>query len=291
MRANILLLAGIVFGIILAASGLLDKQASLALESNSIAKVNDVSIAQSQYESLIKGIADKKTKPLEQEEYEYILEKLIDEELMVQRGQELGLLQLNSVLRNNMIQALTTSILSENASSNVDESILKEFYEDNKSFFRSSEKISFQYMKFISQDQAELAQQAIQNGEEFNKVKETMAEKEIISIPNTLLSMANIRQYFGPTLAEQLSLLPIQSLSPIIPSNNGQQTVWYLFYIHEKELSETPDFENIKEVVSSEYRRSLDEKAMHDYILWLRKRADIQIIDANQLSNVAKTAQ
>jgi len=288
--ANLLLATGTLIGIALAASGLLDSESSLSSNNDkqSVAEVNGIDIPQSQYESIAKGISNNKNKKLNSEEHAFILQRLIDEELLVQRGQELGLLQLNSVLRSNMIQAVNATIISENASLNPSENELKKFYENNKNYFRPASKINFDYMRFTTKDQADTAQQALADGQSFTEVKNKFSEQEITKIPNGLLSTNSIRQYFGPTLTEQVMQLPLQEVSPLIASNNGENNKWYLFFILEKELGETPKFEDIKTVVVSEFKRQENDKAIHQYLLWLRKRASIEQVDAFQLENIVE---
>src|SRR5690606_13979197 len=132
---------------------------------------------------------------------------------------------------------------------------LKKFYDENKNYFRPASKIHFQHMTFSNKDQADIALQALADGKSFLDVKQQFSEKEIASIPNGLLSLAIIRQYFGPSLTEVITQLPIHEISELIPTNNGQQTSWYLFYVFEKEFTETPDFEAIQDVVLNEFKR------------------------------------
>lgn len=287
LRSNILLALGVVVGIALAASGLLDSKNNLSLGEKA-ADVNGIAIMQSQLESITSAIANNKKQALTKEEYQFILQKLIDEELLVQRGQELGLLQLNSVLRNNMVQAVNASVVSENASLTPSDDELKKFYNENKNYFRPTSKIHFLHMNFSNKDQADIALQALADGKSFLDVKQQFSEKEIANIPSGLLSLATIRQYFGPSLTELITQLPIHEVSALIPSNNGQHTSWYLFYVFEKELAEIPNFEAIQDVVLNEFKRQQNEQTIHDYVLWLRKRASIETLSETELEKLMK---
>jgi hypothetical protein len=291
MRANILLLFGALIGIILAASGLLEDKSASAVQSESVAEVNGVYLPTDQFTTIAKGISEKKSSSLENKEYQYILQKLIDEELLVQRGQELGLLQLNSVVRNTLIQAVTTAIISENSGINISDNKLEEFYEENKNYFKPANKINVRHIKFNDKANAQNALKALRHGTSFENVKATYAENEIIKIPKGLLPLSSLRQYFGPTLTETLAGLPFQQYSSLIEHKTSGTIAWYIFYIQEKALAEAPALNDIKTVVETEYLRQLNEKTISDYIAWLRKRANIEKLSTDELKTLIQEYQ
>ena len=131
MQSIILLFMGACIGVLLAASGLLANDESLALVSESVADVNGILIAQNQYERVVKAVSAEKKTALVAADYELILQQLIDEELLVQRGQELGLLQLNRVIRHDIVQAVMASMIADKATQQVSDADLEAFYESD----------------------------------------------------------------------------------------------------------------------------------------------------------------
>ncbi len=278
MRLNILLFASALIGILLATSGILDQESQLNT-GDSLAQVNGIDIPKQRLQAIAKSINENRTEPLNSSEYALLLDELIEEELMVQRGQELGLLQLNSSLRNFMIQAVNTSLISENLGKEVSDEELEAFYSDNKDFFSKAAMIHFSYMKFSDEQKALQASERLLQGEEFDQIKKDHAEPEIIKAPQGLLHINTIRQYFGPELSETLANLETNTLSHPVLRVNSQAKNWFLLLVHQKKMAAPADFSEIKQAVLTEYQRQRNEQTIREYKNWLYKRADIDSLD------------
>lgn len=282
MRSVALLIVGALIGIVLAASGLLENKNNLLNASSAVAEVNGISISQAQYSSITAAVASEKKTPLIAEDHDFFLQKLIDEELLVQRGQELGLLQLNSVIRNDIVQAVMASIIAENAMQEVSDSDLEGFYKKHRAFFSPATKIHLRQMKFTERSVAESARLALVNGEGFLEVNLKLADKALLSIPDTLLPLNSLRKYIGPSMLMLVSKLEVAQYSqPIL-----HQEKWYVFFVVEKELATAPPLSEITDVVRSEHKRRSDEQAFRDYVEWLRKRADVQRMPTAELQSL-----
>lgn len=279
MRSTILLLMGTLFGIGLAASGLLGESSELSLNAGAVAAVNNIEISAEQYNALVDAVAAEKKTDLVDEDYQFLLQKLIDEELIVQRGEELGFLQLNSVVRNGMVQAVINSITAEVAGDEVDDQTLAEFYQENQSFFLAPTKFRVTQLKFEEKNRAEIALKELQDGADYHGIKKEYAESEILKIPNILLPMNTLREYIGPTLLEAVNKVQAGEVSPLV----FHQDKWHLFIVHQKLLAQPPEFEAIKEVVRVEYNRKRDEQAFRKYVEWLRQRAEVDLMEVDQL--------
>lgn len=269
-------------GITLASIDLFEAKPPLSLQSNSVARVNGVDISSDQYRSVIKGLSDARGKPVSQEQAIYILDELIDEELMIQRGYEIGLLQLNSLLRNNMKNALLESIIAENAEFEPDDETLRKFYEENKDYFTGNKRVRITYMSFMDEDKAKQAFNAIEAKESFESVKNAFADKGILEIPDSLLSLKDLRKYLGPSLSEKI----FSQATTITPILFYHQDRWHIANILEIQNQLTPEFTDIKNLVIKEYQRKENEKAIKNYISWLRKNAKIQSINPDTLNKI-----
>lgn len=282
MRANILLLVGAAFGILLAASGLFDAKAPFSLQHKSVARVNDVDIPLEQYQSIIKGLSDAKGRPLTDKESRFVLEEMIDEELMVQRGYELGFLELNSIIRNNMKMALMESIIAENPNSSPSDKTLKDFFEQNKGYFSSEKRLRVSHMQFSQKAKAEDALNALNSGKSFSDVKKQFANEEIIEIPDALLSIKDLRKYLGPSVSEKLFNQKTESNLILFKTNNS----WHLFEIYETQENKSPEFKQVKNLVLKEYQRKKNEESISQYLTWLRKRAEIEQVSQKNLKEI-----
>ena len=89
-----LLIAGAVTGLLIAAAGLVENrniQKSDPLPAGNIARVGDTLIPIGRYRALLDDLSADKRNALTEEDREFALDRLIDEELLIQRGLELGL--------------------------------------------------------------------------------------------------------------------------------------------------------------------------------------------------------
>ena len=85
-----LLVLGAIVGALLAASGVL-QPSSAALSPNDIASVNGDSIAKSDYLYYLSTLSKDRRSALGVEERQRVLDRLIDEKLLLRRGIDLGL--------------------------------------------------------------------------------------------------------------------------------------------------------------------------------------------------------
>ena len=87
------LVAGIVVGVAFAALGLLrtDTRLAASLPARTVASVNGTLIFDDQYQRLLQGLESDLREPVSEALRQRVLDRMIDEELLVQRGLELGL--------------------------------------------------------------------------------------------------------------------------------------------------------------------------------------------------------
>ena len=75
---------------------------------------------------------------LHEDDKKNVLERLIDEQLLLQRGLEIDLPQTEGMVRKSIVNSMIDKIVVEGQLFSVPENTLIEFYEDNKDFFLGS---------------------------------------------------------------------------------------------------------------------------------------------------------
>ncbi|MEC8030214.1 MAG: hypothetical protein VX167_05900, partial [Pseudomonadota bacterium] len=50
---------------------------------------------------------------------------------------------------------------------------------------------------------------------------------------------------------------------------------WHFLYLVQQRKGVVPEFDDIRDQVEKDYLRKVEEKALRDYLDWLRERADI----------------
>lgn len=248
-----------------------------SMQTNGVAaQVNDNVISLQQYQKVVKAFAADKRRELTQDDKNYALQRLIDEELLVQQGIRLGLLRHDINVRGAIVQAVTAALVAENAVSEVSQQDLQQFYENNLGYFSSTKRLQAVRMVFRGEAAAQRAQQAYQQlnqGVAFNRIKKQLADIDIIELPSGLLTPVKLREYIGPSALAVVSKLPVGGYSE--PLAIGSR--WQIVGLLAQEKTPPAPLSQLREQVLQEYRRRQDEVAFRRYLDALQAQAKINI--------------
>ena len=187
---------------------------------NWIAKIDDRAISKGKYESYLDSVAQSRKSGLISSDAENILERMIDEELLIQRAVDLGMLANDSELRSIIIQKMISSIIADTKNIRFSQQELQTFFLENQDFFAPSPKLHLLKFSFLEANLAQ-ANEARQMLLSSNLVlAKQLAESDVIQLPNTLLPATKIREYIGPLLTQEALKLDDGEVSQIIASEN-----------------------------------------------------------------------
>lgn len=285
-RSLRMLAVGAVAGMVMAAAGFIDSKGKNALPDGVVARVNDKCISEERYSTVLKGLASDKRAELTDQDRAYILERLIEEELLVQQSLDLGMLDSDTVVRNTLVQAMIASVVAEEAGEEVSEARLRAFYEKNHDFFVLPDRLHIRQIVFRarpgsrgnSEDgfqealaKAREAYNQLEQGLPFQAVARRYGDETVIDLPNTLLSPNKLREYLGPTLLEAcMRLTPGEMSQPLkAPSS------YRILYMVNRKNNKEQDFETLRNQVEAEYRKRRDDSALREYIEQLKEWAQI----------------
>jgi len=278
-RTDLLLIAACLTGALLAGLSLFQKQNLLPGDNSAIASVNDVEISETLYRRIIDGMQNQKKSPLLEQDLLHVLDKLIEEELLIQRGQELGFLQQHAGVRREMLQAVMETVVAENRSKTLNEKELRDFFENKKEYFSQHHLLKVRRLQFETQQQAQAALQALKQQQAFESVAQDFAQESLFKVPEVLLGPTQLRQYSSAETIKQLATLNTLQYSNVLYENQS----WFIYQVLDKQFEQTATFEEIKTQVEQAYLRERDEKSIQIYLEWLKKRADISKQEAEQL--------
>ncbi|MFQ3322887.1 MAG: parvulin-like peptidyl-prolyl isomerase [Pseudomonadales bacterium] len=291
-RANWLLVVGATIGIALAASGLLE-DAKPALGMKTLAMVNGDGIDKAQYLNLLDLLAKDKRNPLTKEDQRSVLQRMIDEKLLLGRGIEIGLTESSPQVRKLIVQQVMQVVLSESETEQTGEQELRDFYQSNIAYFTIPPRLQVQRMLFKNvsstgdnQSRAQQAFDALVNGELYNTVKQQYADADLLSIPNDPLPKHKLLQYLGPIQTDIALGLNNGELSK--PFKDGDNVVIIVVINHVK--ANVPPLEAIRPQVQSEFERRRGDDALASYLEDLRTIADITI-DEKFLDDLASATR
>lgn len=287
-QARLLLWTGITVGLVLTVVGLLRSGESMVdanaavVPTESVALVNGYPISSELYARILGGLAaERKTVELAQSDRQRVLDRLIDEELLVQRGIELGLARTDQMLRRQIVTALVASLTAEAEDVTPDEDDLRRFYAEHGDLFARTDRLSFAQIFLrvpsASQDadvrqRAESAAQRLRVGEPSESVNKELGDEPVLRLPSDPLPSEKIQEYLGPTVAQALLTLEPGQVSSPVRSGTG----YHVLVLHDRQLGTVPSFETVREHVVSQYRRAVGEKAVAAYVADLKKQARIQ---------------
>lgn len=261
---NSLLIFGLFIGVFLAANSIV--QESNLIEDDWVANVGGVQISKEKYYSQLEGLARDKKNPITERDKNYVLERMIEEELLIIRAKELGLFENNQIVRGSIIQQMIKLIISENYLESVEEETLRKFYEQNIGFFSSASRLRLQQIYFsnLSGDSKERSDEAfeyLKEGASYDEVSK-MADQSALTIPNSMMNLSKVREYIGPTLMNLARRLEPGEFSVPMEVAGGHKII----YLFDKELSEPEEFDSIQPKILKEYQRRRDDNSLREYL-------------------------
>ena len=261
---NSLLIFGLIIGVFLAANSIV--QESNLIEDDWVANVGGVQISKEKYYSQLEGLARDKKNPITERDKNYVLERMIEEELLIIRAKELGLFENNQIVRGSIIQQMIKLIISENYLESVEEETLRKFYEQNIGFFSSASRLRLQQIYFSnlsgdSKERSDEAYEYLKEGASYDEVSK-MADQSALTIPNSMMNLSKVREYIGPTLMNLARRLEPGEFSVPMEVAGGHKII----YLFDKELSEPEEFDSIQPKILKEYQRRRDDNSLREYL-------------------------
>tara|TARA_B110000459_G_scaffold184280_1_gene213910 strand:+ start:9375 stop:10232 length:858 start_codon:yes stop_codon:yes gene_type:complete len=272
---SFVLFAGILIGALMAAYSVIEK--SNISDYKWAAKIEDTSIPMEKYLTQLDGLSKDKRSPLTQKDKEYVLERMIEEELLIKRAIDLGMLNDNPMARGTIVQQMIKTIIAENARYEISDSELESFFQENSGFFTKSSRLRIQQIYFsneqLKDDSLVVAKKAydlLKRGDDFESVSK-LGSPSALKIPNSLMTLSKVREYIGPSLMNLARELEINSFTSPIEVSGGYKII----YLIDKEMASPPQFNDIKASVSSEFLKRKDDQSLRSYLENLKNWYDV----------------
>jgi parvulin-like peptidyl-prolyl isomerase len=236
-----------------------------------IARVGEKEISRQRFEEIIKIFDDQSNSELTLEKKNLIRDRLIDEELLIQRAIELDLVRNDSLVKGNVIQTMFQYIINSNELPEPSEAELREYLIKEKNYFSSGKRYKLKNYTFRNFNDAETARNslALNNFEDFLKHVET---ENTIDLPNVFLTPQKIRDYLGPKALEELPNLDKGGFSKIFEINQIPSIIICIDIL----LDNSPKFEEIVEQIKNKFIRDREDNLVKEYIENLRNFYEIE---------------
>jgi hypothetical protein len=262
------LLAGALAGLLAAGFGIL-RQADSGneLPANALARVNDQLITRDNYDRALSRFGSNSTSD---NDNAWVLQRLIDDELLVQRGLELGMAESDGAVRNAIIDPLIASVTAEADAASPADAELQQYLADNADRFSYTASLSVAAWQTIDEAVAQSFITALRTD---GNAPTSDSIGPIPGLPPGLMPVELLRDYLGPGIAAAAADMPAGTSA--VFARRGR---WLVVQVLEKQSAVVTDLGTIRNRVLLDYRRSLADRILREYLDDLRRRADVDVV-------------
>ena len=272
-QSKLLLLASII-GTLLAIYSIMDSNKNYSsLPDNVAAVVNDKIIPSERYQTVIQLIKNDKRDDLTDIDRKMALERIIEEELLVQYAYQNGFLEADDLLRKSIVRSVVDSIAEQSISVIPNEKTLRDFYQDNLPLFTIDEQ--FRIVILSSQNESDINAGKIiwQDSYDIPLLMNEIGSIKKLEISSDFISKYRLGTLIGPLLRDVVLSLKLGETSEPLETIYGYSIVTLI----DKKGRVIPDFKEINEIVLQEYKRRQRETILNDLLSDLKRQSDINI--------------
>lgn len=289
VSSTVILAAGATIGAIVAAIGVLRASPARELPPYAVAMVNDTYILRADYDRALSALTEAVTKNDGHVENAGVLkqrtlDRLIDEELLIQRGVELGLPERDPQLRNQLSSRVLEMVaMAQDDKDAPDEKTLRTFYDQEPGRFRVSGRFRVDVVFFAvptnanAEQDAEVKRRAVAaharlaKNESFEEVRSS-GDSLLVIPPDAPLPITKLQDYLGSTATRAVVELEEGHTTEPIRGSDGYR----ILRLVERIEGETPAFETVRKDVENAYRKQQEDARLRRFLE--RRRAAAKVV-------------
>ena len=212
-----------------------------------------------------------------------LLQRLIDDELILQRAEELGILRADPGIRKLLARSAINTIVRESQALLIKEPQLIAFYNNHQAVFQKPQRITLQAAQFDDLEMANISRNAVLLGDSLKKTVSLVGGK-ILPIPVSPLPKHMLIRYLGISLTDlALGLSATQISQPILQGDNI-----YLLHVVENQAATLMPFEQVRETVMTELISRQRRDSLTTTLEELKQTTSIQL-NLSLLGQLAST--
>ena len=212
-----------------------------------------------------------------------LLQRLIDDELILQRAEELGILQADPGIRKLLARSAIDTVVRESQALLIKEPELIAFYNNHQAVFQQPQRITLQAAQFDDLEMANISRNAVLLGDSLKKTVSLVGGK-ILPIPVSPLPKHMLIRYLGISLTDlALGLSATQISQPILQGDNI-----YLLHVVENQPATLMPFEQVRETVMTELISRQRRDSLTTTLEELKQTTSIQL-NLSLLGQLAST--
>lgn len=285
ISARLWLAIGASVGLAAAAASLIEVRArDAALPTAVAASVNGHPIRIEDVERAWAALASDRRAPLTDTDRRFVLDRMIEEELLVQHALALGLPRSDRRVRSDLVSAVMGSLVASADGYEPSEGEIEQFYAEHAAFFARPGRARVRQV-FVAceprRPDAEAAARAaevvhrLRAREPFEHVASELGDSVVAEIPNAALPESELGHYLGPSAARIATSLDVGAISDAVRSAQG----YHVLQSIAREPSFTPPLAEIAPLVRAEVVRAQGDRAVRERLDTLRAAAEIRIAE------------
>lgn len=281
-RTDVLLLLGMLAGAVLAARGVVREASTgtLGMPADAVAMVNGQPVSRSAFDTAVGLVERDRAAAASAEERRRILDRLVDEELLVQRGLELGLVRSDRKLRGDLVAGVIEAAAAQ-GDGEPGPAELQAFFAANRTLFQPPPPLRLAQV-FVAtgprsdedaRTRALAAARRLRDGEDIATVRRDLGDPPSVEVPSAFVPASRLRDTIGTSAASTASQMEPGDVSDPIVADDGYRVLLLL----ERGAVTTPALDAVREAVTAEYRRQQGEAALRESLEDWRRDSDITL--------------
>lgn len=244
-----------------------------------VARVGRTDIPLRRYHELLSDLEHGRRGPVTEVERRFALQRLIDEQLLIDRARELRLDASVPEVRKAMASAVMAQVASEASAAMPDTEELRAFYELEQGFFAQPAHYSIRLYRIADLDIRDtdiaekigLSLQALSG--EPGPVIEGYRLEQVEQVPLDPMPASTLSNYVGESMTAAVEEMSAGSYSAPIPLSGA----WHIVHLHALVPAVADSFEAMRPVLIAELTRRRSDSALRDYLEWLASRAVVKV--------------
>ena len=244
-----------------------------ALADDAVATVDGRPILREHYERALAAVAADRRGELSELDRQRVLDRLIDEELLIGRALELGLVSRDRRVRADLAAAMLDVVRTQSAGPPASLDELRTFHAREPHRFRRPPRFQVEHGFFASgeaDDEARLrAERVVSSG----RLESAASDPYGLPVPEEAVPLSTLARLLGPTTARGIAELDDGAVGGPWRGSGGYHVVRVVRRIE----GEVPPFDEITDVVREEHARVAAEQRLRDVLAEERASARIEV--------------
>jgi hypothetical protein len=207
-----------------------------------------------------------------------ILDRLIEEELLVQRAIELGVLQSDREVRKTVARAMLERVVESAGRYRAGSREVARYYAAHAARFAVPERTVVTVAAFRDRDRAGDAldralevKGTIAAGVPFEVAIRALADPPTIPVPSIALTERALAMYVGPVVARAVGKVAVGEVGGPFASPAGHM----LITVRDREPSRTPALDDVEEQIRAELAREAADRTARQFFFERRRRTQV----------------